>query len=279
MLHNYFRLLKLSGSTFTDYSLANQELSASIVPALLSTDYLYIGQYFPFNNFFYYGNIANANDSDLTIQYWTGKEWRSAVDILDGTKVGNKTFARPGVIQFSPYKTQGWQKINYTSDSNSPTEMQTLEIYNLYWIRIKVSADLSALTSFYEMSYAFTSTDQLNTKDVEIGQYYASFVNGKTDWIREIVTSSKDVVNYLKGLDLIVHPGNILRFDDVSLATTFKTLSLIYQNLGPAYEKRMLKADADCKAALNIKNFTFDLNDNGQVDEKEIATTNKRIVR
>ena len=280
MLYEYLRVFKEAGGVFTDLSLDNQEEAKTLTPALGSSDYLYIGQYFPFNNlFFHIGDVANATSSSITIQYWDGTAWRSAVDILDATASSGVPLARSGVVQFSPDRDYGWQKVNDTTDSNAPSELSTLTIYELYWIRVKFNSGMTAGTEIKEVSYAFTDTQELNNIDIEINSFYDSFASGKTDWIVEIITASKMLIVDLKRQGLVYNKGQVLRFDDVFLACTYKTLELIYMNLGPSYSDKRSDIRNLYIEALNIKRFTIDKDSDGYVDRNEINNSIKRLVR
>lgn len=280
MLYEYLRVLKESGGTFTDLSLDNQEEAKTLTPNLAGTDYLYIAQYFPFNNlYFRMGSTVNSIVDSITIQYYDGTQWRDMVDQLDASAVSGAPLARTGVLQFSPSRDYGWMRVSDTSDSNAPTELQTLTIYECYWLRIKFDGGITNGTEIEEISYAFTDTQELNNIDIEINNFYNAFATGKSDWIDEILTASKMLVIDLKRQGLVMDKGAILRFDDVFMACTYKTLELIYMNLGPSYVDKRNDIRALYDQALNIKRFTFDKDEDGFVDRGEIKNSIKRLIR
>lgn len=292
MLHQYLRLLKYNGTTFTDLSLDNQDESASVSMELQPTDYLYIGQIYPFNNFFYRALDVNTVAANMTIEYWAGNGigWTSVFDILDGTVSAGVPFAKSGVIQFSPNRRISWLNIEDTSEAYSPSEMQTLRIYNLFWIRLKVDTSLTPPAAVPPLvtpdpasakciSYAFTTTDQLNNLDVEIGGFYDSFGTSKTDWIDEIVTSSKLMIADFRRMGIVQTYGQLLRFDDVSMACVFKTLWLIYSNLGKAYVDKAKWANDQYLKCLSAERFTVDKDGDATADTDESYGTIKKLVR
>lgn len=278
MMLSYFRLFKYDGISLTDYSLLNQD-SSTITPVLTASDYFYVAQEFPSNNFFAYVNTVNATAATLATQYWNGKEWVDAVDILDGTSSVGATFGQSGVVQFSPDDDQGWVSISDTSDSTAPSELQGIKLYDLYWYRVSPSVDLDAGLTLKELGYSFTTSDQLSTVDVEINNFFNAFESGKTDWIPEIMTASKMMIMDLKRLGIIVHAGNILRFDDLSMACTYKTLELIYMNLGPSYNDKKVELRKLYTDALNVNRFTIDKDKDGLVDAGEIRAQMRRLIR
>jgi hypothetical protein len=107
----------------------------------------------------------------------------------------------------------------------------------------------------------------------------AAFDAAKTDWIEEIMTASKLVVLDLKRLGLIVQPGQIIQLDDVWIPTTYRTLQLIYENLGPSYNEKRGKVMTQYEKALNLKRFTFDENGDGRITPSEQNNIVTRLVR
>ena len=278
MLLDYMRILLDTGS-LSDKSLDNQDDSINTTVALTSSDYIYVGQRLPFTNLFLYSHVANTNTATLSVEYWNGTSWISAVDLLDGTSASGKTFAKSGIIQWSSEKSQGWQCVYDTSDSNSPASLQSITIYDCYWARLKVSATLSATTALKEITYAFTSTQELKKIDVEIDSYLSAFASGKTEWNQEITTASKLLVTDLKRLGFVAGPGQVIELDDLYMAATFKCLELLYFNLGPSYKDRMDKMRKEYESVMNIQNFTLDSNKDGLLDQSEMGGTIRRLIR
>lgn len=272
MLYEYMRLFTYDGTSLMDLSLENQDETATITFDLSATKYIYIAQYYPFNNFFAHVGTANAALGTLALEYWDGRDWHPAVDVLDGTKSAGAPFARSGVVQFSPDRKQSWNYINDTSESRAPTELNGINVYDCYWLRVSCSTIIPV--ALKELSYAFTTTERLNNLDVEIDNFYAAFAVGKADWIQEILTCSKLVLADLKRLGLVVHQGQILRFDDVSLACDHKALDLIYTNLGASYNEKRMDIRQRYSETLNSRRFTFDDNNDALVSKSEI---NSRI--
>jgi hypothetical protein len=279
MLLNYIRVFTSISSTLSDKSLANQDDSQTVGLVLANTDYVYIAQRYPFTSIFMHMDTVNTNASVMSVQYWDGIAWRNAVDVMDGTSTGGNTLAKSGMIQFSLDDEYTWNKVFDTEDTVSPTELSTLKVYNCYWARLKVSATLSASTDSKEIGYCFTNSQRLKDFDVELDGYLSSFATGKTDWIDEIKTGSKLLVQDLKRLGLIVSAGQVIELDDVYVPASLRTLALIYHNLGPSYKDRIVAIMAEYDKALNIKRFTFDTNADGKLEQREISGTIKRMIR
>jgi hypothetical protein len=93
------------------------------------------------------------------------------------------------------------------------------------------------------------------------------------------MTASKQVVTHLKRLGLVVHPGQLMELEDVWLPTTYKALSLIYFNLGPAFNEKRLAVEKDFQESLNIRRYTFDTNADGRIQKREISGQVRRLIR
>lgn len=279
MLYQWLRVLKHNGTTLTDYSIEAQN---DTVPAALvaASDYLYIGQYYPFNNIYFEVGTANTNASTVSVEYWDSKQWRSAVDILDATKTAGVPFAKNGVIQFSPDIDYNWTQVRDTSKQDTPTHLQSREMYDLYWARVKVSADLSAGTALKRVGYCFSTNAMLAGIDPEVNQYLVPWGgSGKLNWDEQLQLASLHLVADLRSRQIVVHAGNILRFDDVALAAAYRTLALIYGPLGPAFDARRKLALEEYERLLNVKRFTIDVDTNGRVDRGEINNTTGQMIR
>lgn len=278
MLFDYIRVLTSIG-TLGDKSLQNQDDSSTVALNLSTIEYLYVAQKVPFNNMFFHMDTVNTEAATLSVEYWDGIAWREAVDILDGTYTGGATLGKSGNLQFSLDSKYGWQRISDTSENYAPTELQTLHIYECYWVRIKPSANLLAGTKVKEIGYAFTASQELPHYDIEVNTYLESFATGKTDWIPEILSSSKALVLDLRQRGLIVHPGQIIQMDDVHVACSYKTLEKIYFQLGPNYADKMKEVQSQYLKAINLTRFTFDTGKDGKIDLGEQTNVVRKLTR
>lgn len=279
MLYQWIRLLRSTAGTITDASLANQEEASSVVHDITAaTDYLYLGQACPFNNFYYKMNVANTNDSTLKIEYWDGNSWVFAVDLLDGTRSVAKTLAKSGVIQFSPNFKNRWQIVYDTSEVNiGPADLNSVTIYNMYWLRISFTSNLSVTTASDKICYCFSTHQQINHRDSTLKNYLASF--NVTTWEDHIINASIDTAHELKKRNLIKSHGQILRLEDVSIATDWKTIMSIYFDLGGDYLEKLKAASKEFDNALDLKAPSLDLNNNAYVDVSENQYSQTRMKR
>lgn len=279
MLYQWIRLLRSTVGVLSDLSLANQdEVATNVHDIVAATDCLYLGQQCPFNNFYYKMAVANIAASSLTIEYWDGNSWVYAVDVLDATKSATATLAKSGVIQFTPNFHNRWQIVYDTSEVNiGPTELNSVTIYNMYWIRIKFTGNLTGTTASKKICYSFSNHQQINNRDSTINTYLASF--GVTSWEDHIINASIDVVNELKRRNLITHNGQVLRLDDVSIATDWKTIMSIYFDLGGDYLPKLTAATRQFDSAMDLKVSGFDTNNNAYQEPCEVVRSQSRMIR
>lgn len=282
MLSQWIRVFFSDNGALTDKSIAAQDGSGMAFPAVAAQDYIYVGQYFPFNNLFIeMSTTVNDEASILSCEYWDSRQWRSGVDFVDGTNVSGATLARSGVFQFSPNRNYSWQYVVDTSDPQGvPAELSTLSIYDLYWLRLKVSANLDAATVLKKISYAFTTNEAMRSIDPDIDKYLVPWGGAtKTSWNEQIILASQHLVADLKGRQLIVGVGNLVRFDDISLAVAYRTNALIYSQLGAAFKDKYADAIKQYESLLNLKRFTIDKNNNAQVERNEVSQTVGSLIR
>lgn len=279
MLYEEMRVLYFNGTTLSDLSLDNQDESANVTLALSSTKYLYVGQKSPFTSLFFYINTVNAVTATLSIEYWDGTQWRAVADMLDGTLTGGKTLARSGTLKWYRDPDYSWGIVDDTTENGSPTELSTIRIFDMYWMRINASDALTSGANAKQIAYTFTSTQELNNYDVEISGFYASFETGKTDWIREILTASKLTLMEMKRRGLAQYNGQLVSMDDFAIPTTFKCLELIYSNLGPSYAERKKWAGEEFAKSLNVQRPVIDNNKDGQITGDEQIGLPRRLER
>ena len=282
MLYQWIRVFKSDNGTLADVSVINQEEGTTIALDLVAgEDYIYIGQHFPFNNFWMQIDTANTVATTINIDYWSGNSngWQAAVDILDGTVTSGVPLAKSGVVQFSPHMKKSWENVSDPEDNGTPTELSTTRVYNVYWMRIKYTDSLDVATKIKRLAYSFSQTQQLDNTDTQINQFLDSFSPGKTDWEDEIYTASLQLISDLRRRGLITHYGQVLRFEDVTMACDLKSLILIYQNLGPGFRVKLEDARAEYEKVLDMGRFTFDQNQDAFTDGKEITNKVKLLIR
>lgn len=275
MLTQYIRLFYGDDGTLTDYSLAGQEKNTDIpMPIVAAEDYLYIGQHLPSNNMFFEVSTANDQASVMTVEYWSNNAWVPMVDLLDATSVSGVSLARSGTVQWLVDREEPWTMVLDSSggQSQAPDELSSIEIYNLYWLRIKFSADLNAGTTLDRITYKFTTEDRLEELDPDLSEYRTSWDASKTDWLDQILIGSEHVWHDFKSRSLISGPQQILRFEDVCLGAAYRTLAVIYGALGPEFTEKRENALANYNSAVESSRMVLDRNFSGKAERAEVIT-------
>lgn len=268
MLKTWTRVFLDKDGSITDKSIASQN-GDGFSCDLTTSEYLYIGQYFPFNNFSVEMLTANVSAGSLDVEYWDGNSFQDAVDILDGSISGGITLARNGTIQYQPDKDHSWSCISDTSDE-SGFPLSGSKVYDLYWMRLKPSANIGASCALKYARYKFCEHDDLKKVDPEINEYLPAWGGAqKTSWDEQIFEATDNIISELRERKLILHPGQILRLEDVHKACVYQTLMLIYSQLGESFKDKFENYKKLYKQHLGDKRFTFDVNKNGQVDYGE----------
>jgi hypothetical protein len=271
MVKRWIRVFTEVSDTITDKTLASQDGSGVTCNFATSGDYIYVGQYFPFNNFTIDPLVANTSGAEMLVEYWDGSNWTDMVDLLDGTSSGSVSLARHGTVQFSPDKDSSWTRVSDVSDETG-MGLGELKVYDLYWSRVSFDAPLSATASIKELRYKFCEHADLAKVDPEINEYLNGWGGvSKTTWNEQIFEASDNIISELKERKLILHEGQILRFDDVYKACVYQTLMLIYSQLGPSFTNKYEYFERLYKQHLGDKRFTFDATRDGMVNTSEIS--------
>lgn len=276
MLFDYMRILKSVSGVITDLSYDNQDDTMLPAVGIDTTDHLLIGMQYPFNNFFINMTGAEPNSvaATLDLEYWNGSRWVDVVDILDGTATGGKTLAKSGHVLFSLNKQEsGWHKVNNPT-VQGPTELSTKHIYDLYWLKVKVSAELEAAdpldaVTIKELGFAWTTGAKLKGIKSEVDRYLPSFGTSKANWIPEIMNACKLMITDFKKANIVYGPQQVVRMDDFWIPATYKSLWLIYSSLGPAYLEQANAMAHQYYKTMNVNNITVDENLNGRPDDWE----------
>ncbi len=278
MLKRWQRVILDKDATQRDVSLVAQNGTGFDFDLSGATEYLYIGQYYPFNNLYF--SLSGGNSAGVTgstsVEYWSGSAWVDAVDVVDDTD----ELASSGVIQWQPNKNTGWCQVADTSEETG-LEITAFTLYDLYWARISIPAGfLHANTDCLFLGYKFCTHADLVKIDPEINEYLTPWGGAsKTTWDEQIITASESVVAELKQRGLVVHPGQVLRFDDVYEATVYKTLMIIYSQLGESFKAKFDAAKDEYIIRMSQKRWTFDKDKDGAVSFGEITNDVAEIER
>lgn len=270
----HYRIIFSDNGTLNDLSinLNNYHSGTGAIGFVSADDYLYIGSRYPFNSFYVAFGTANTQASTLSIDYWDGNTWRESVDVVDQTD----GFKQDGLITFVPDKGKsGWSREDTVNRSGTEqvTGLGDVTIYDQYWLRLSVSADMDAGTTLKWLKYKFIIDDELyseypifNSSDVK-----TSFESGKTDWEEQVVVGSGLVVDELIRRGTIESGNQLLDYSKLKSPCVPKVAELIFNSFGDDYNDDRLKARDLFKERIGNKSFNIDLNNNATLDNQELG--------
>jgi len=267
MLHQWIRVIGKKGAVFTDLSIKNSDDGQTWA---WDYDALYIGKQFPFNNFHIWSETANTTLEDMQISIWDGIDFKPAADVLDASS----SFSTNGIVQFVPGEHDSWGRYD-TEDI--PELAAGPKIFDLYWLKLDFASAIDITTVIKQISYAFTDERFLPTLDNDINLYLSPL--GQTSWVPQILMASMQTAIDLKARGLIIDEGQIVQFDDFYVSAAYKTLSLIYFNLGPDFNDKREMAIKEYNNNLKTRRLTIDNDMDGRVDQSDMRNRIRQLTR
>lgn len=278
------RAIKEISSTETDISVSIRDSDSSLATLpLTTTSYLYIGQAFPFNHLFFKFGTVNVIDSILKVEYWDGTYWRQAIDLFDETSLSGKTFGKDGFITFIPNKRYNWSNDD-TIDQNGNvkiTGIDTITVYEFYWIRLSVSANLTAGTTLNWLGNKFSDdTDLFKEYPVlNSSSFMTSFAVGKTTWEDQHIIGANEIIDDLTAKRIIYHPGQILDRIPFRMMSVPKVAEIIFNSLGDDYQNDAQKAYQLYLRRFSKDIFPIDQDNDARLGRQEQTTRQGQLYR
>ncbi len=269
----------LHDSTDLSVALNDFETGSSVID-IETTEALYIGCEVPFNNLWFDVLVANAVAATVSVYIWFGNAWVAAVDIIDETKSSDgKTMAADGRLQWNTNILKGWDKEQYSSSVTGLSSAPV--IYNMYWVKISFSANLTDTFSLdYVGQKLCTSTNLFRLyPDLNKTAMMSSYESGLTTWDKVIYTATDEVVRDLKAQGKIWHRGQILDHTVWTTACVHKTAEIIYNAMGSAYENRRILALDQFDKAMKVGFSRLDSDLSGTISGSEKRNSSVYISR
>lgn len=243
------RILFSDNGTLSDYSVNLLDFRGATtepLPFVAAEDALYFASFMPFNHKHIDVGTVNTAVSSVTIDIWDGDEWNAATDIIDNTAdASGASLAQDGIIRWTPDREEGWSREtdSFEVDGLATTE-NTREIYNMYWVRMKFSADLDAGTTLKFVGHKFSGDNDLFGEYPDLNQaaLQAAFETGKSDWLNEAYVAAEKIIRDLRKKSAIFSGDQILDYELFKDASVHKTAEIIFHGLGNTY--RDLKDNA-----------------------------------
>jgi len=274
------RIILDKNGTLTDLSaILNDPNKNTNTPQIISAqDAIYIGSIYPFNHKWFEVSTVNSDASTMIIQIWNDSEWQDAVDEIDYTAITGGTLYESGIIQFRPHIDKGWST---ETDSADVTGLTGTEIYNMYWVKITFSADLSAGMVLKYIGNRFSSDADLfiHYPDLSNTNIMTAFASGKTDWNDQHFAASDQIVQHLRTKSIVIDRSQILDWNLFKMAAIHKVAEIAYHGLGKTKRDNRKSAAALYKDAINVKYFNTDKSNSGTLSKAERKTTSTEMGR
>lgn len=262
MLVNNRVILKKGGVT-TDYSIEASDAIGGVIPFNLAPgDELFIGSFLPFNHRYFKVITPNTNASKIQMSYWTQAQWTDSVDMFDLTYSGGATLSKSGILAWQP-DIQGFQW-GFTWQTSAIPDLAQFKIYNLWWARLTVTAQLSAGTQIGLIGHKFSEDSDLFSEYPEFSNaaFYRVFSDesGKSDWSRQAFLAAEYIIQDLRDRGVVVSPGQILDWRIFKHASVHKIAEIIFRAMGDDYKDKLQRTIEAYRLAKDIKVFDVDQN-------------------
>lgn len=267
-------------------SLNNHVSGSSVIPFVAAEDYLYLGADAPFNHRWFEVKVVNAATAKISeIALWDGSEWKPVVEIIDDTlnSTGTVGFSKSGRIAWQPdrFKT-GWAREN--TNENGITRIPGLggvTIYDLYWARIKISADVTVGMELAYLGWKFANDEDLYSLWPEFDQTVAKnrFKSGITTWDQVHFEAAKQVIRDLKSQQVLDFEGQILEWEVLRVPAIHKAAEIIYSAYGSDFTVERQEARNRFKESMKVELFNIDRTQDADLNVKERSTRTGRMYR
>lgn len=266
------RVIWKNNLTLTDISIEmnNYLEGTKTIDFVAAQDKLFIGSELPFNHRWF--EVSTVNDQASAIssaELWNGYAWVPMVDIIDETSVSGVTLAKSGNISWVPDRTASAWTAQQSTEQIS--DLSTLKIYNLYWVRLSFSADWKNTTALQFIGHKFSNDTDLSAEYPELSQSQikTAYAAGKTTWNDQHLAAADQIIKDLKSKGIIWSKNQILDPEKFRLPSIHLTAAIIYRGMGAAYDDQRSEAFRSYKSAMDIKYFNVDTNANASLDDIE----------
>jgi hypothetical protein len=260
-----YRALFSDNGTLSDFSVALNEYSTKtkLFDYTTAQDALYLGARVPFNHLYFKLSSLNLVASTMTVQYWNGSSWESAVELFDETQ----GFTQSGFMQFTPNKNVSWM----IADSANVTGITSATIYDRYWIKITFSATMTGTTALDWIGNLFSDDQDLAAEypDLARSTVMTSFAAGKTSWQEQSVKAAAVLVQDLINKGVLKNGSQILDWREFTLASVQKTAEIIFHAFGDDYVDQEISARKEYNERLSKAFYRIDRNENAKEDPEE----------
>ncbi len=235
------RVIWNDNGTLKDLStkLNNFFSETQVIDFVAAQDKLYIGSDVPFNHRFISVSVPNSSSSVASVDIWDGDDWEPAVDVIDQTSISGVTLAQNGILSWATDRNKTWAQ-EVSTEKMDGSGLETLKIYNMYWVRINLSANILNTTALKYIGHKFS-------KDEDLGGYYpdlnrstvkTAFAAGKTTWDDQHIMAAEEVFRDLRKKKAAWAKGQIFEWEPFTAPAVHKVAQIVYTAFGEDYEGR-----------------------------------------
>lgn len=273
------RIIFEDDTTLNDlsYSLNDFLNDSETIPMVLTDDYLYIGSEHPFNNRWFEVSTVNDATSVMSVEIWSNSAWNDAVDVQDNTATSGVTLAKSGIISWHIDRTKGWTK---ETKSEDVTGLTGTNIYDMYWVRLKVSANLNVNTALKYIGFKFANDTDLGAQypDLVLSGTKTAYESGKTNWDDQHFLAAEAIIKKLKRAQIIWTPNQLLEWQNFNEAGVHRCAEIIMNAFGDDYEDNRTRARKYYNESLDMRQYKVDENEDGNLEAGE-RSASIRIIR
>jgi hypothetical protein len=231
---------------------------------------IYIGSLYRFNHLYFDlpGTEASAI-VDLTISLYGNGAFNSVANIIDETF----GFSQSGFITFTPDPEKAWEN----RDTKDITEMNTLKIADMFWV--KITGTFTGLEANWVGN--IFSTDE----DLGAEFYYLTTdamkdaLGGVKSHLLKHIRAASLVIGELKSKNVIKDKSYILERRDLMPASVQKVAEMIFNELGDAYKDKKETARSDYYERLKKLDIAIDIDGDSVEDRYERSSVVGELMR
>jgi len=274
-----FLTIKYDG---TDYSKKLKDFgTASAAIELQELEYIYVGHYKPFKQFYVELEVKNTSGGVMSAEYYDGSIWQPLNTLLDESE----DFSKSGFLFFE--KPSNWKAAEVDSETK-------------FFIRLKTDTSHSVGTKIQGMGVLLS-----NDLDLEgVRSNVVSKFNNGASWVLKHEQARKDIIQLLrnkgnrkisnadKNNPLVtegikfsdINEYDLLEPEQLRQASLYKTLSMIYldelsDDENDKWERQGLRYERSFHTMFNLFYLQLDTDDDGVLDDGEnYITTSTSLV-
>lgn len=271
------RVIFSDDGVLTDYSFKTSSFSNGSnvsIPITAAEDAIYIGSEMPFNHRWIELATLATGSRTLSVSIWDGSAFNAAVDVLDETD----GFTQSGLLTWNTDRLKNWA---YEETTENVTGLTSLKIYDLFWIKITFSDDLTNSPTIAHIGHKFATDDDLAAYYPTLleSDVLTGFEPGKTNWNEQHFIAAEEIIDYLRAKKRIWTGDQILDAREFKKAGVHKVADIILKGFGRDYEDVRKAARADYYASFNKGNLKLDITGDGKLQraERSFGGTMRRV--